>query len=295
MKIIYGLLILVFLSACQILPTKSYDAQPIQQKDLISNIPVITEQTVLIDARPPFEFALSHLNGSVNLRWEDFSQRTKPFNGLLELDHFALARRLATYGISPTTPVVVVGRSWRGEGEEGRLAWTLKVLGVQNVGFAGIESFSQARTKNEAPPRKSEAIWKPQTDETLTVERDLFVKKIMKPSVGDTDSVNVSVKVIDVRNEAEYLGKDSSSPFSKSAPDIGAINIPWIQFFDAKGIVNQKLALKLQQIGISKNQTIFVIDNFGIRSAAVTLALRQMGFEKTANFAGGYMELLGRK
>ena len=284
-----------FVAACETGPTKSHDSQLIQAKsstELKSTLPVIVEHTVVIDARPPFEFALSHLNGSVNLRWEDFAQRTKPFRGLLDRDYFSLASRLATYGISPQTQVVVVGRGLRGEGEEGRLAWTFKVLGVQDVRFASIESFSLPRTKEEAPLRKNEALWKPVIDSTLTVDRDLFVKKVFKTSAKASQA---SVRVIDVRNEAEYLGKDSQSPYAHSAPDIGAINIPWGQFFDTRGLTKLNLTAKLEAVGITKDQEIYVIDNQGVRSASVTLALREMGFFRAANFAGGYMELIEKK
>ncbi len=278
-KLIASIISILLMSGCQAPPTKSYDSQPIQPRVVSTTIPVITEQTVVIDARSPFEFSLWHLNGSINLQWQDFNQKTKPFLGLLELDTFSLARRFATYGIGPNTPVVVVGKGPHGNGEEGRLAWTLKVLGVSNVRFSSIELFSQPKTKEEAPPRKSETLWKPVVDDTLSVDKDLFQHRR-------------TAVVIDVRSEAEYLGKDAASPYAKSAPEVGAFNIPWVQFFDEKGLVSHQILSRLQAVGITPDREIYVVDNVGVRSAAVTLALRELGFAKAANFAGGYMELV---
>jgi 3-mercaptopyruvate sulfurtransferase SseA len=45
-------------------------------------------------------------------------------------------------------------------------------------------------------------------------------------------------------------------------------------------------------VGITENKEIFVIGNQGIESAAVTLALRDLGYKLAANYAGGYVELL---
>jgi thiosulfate/3-mercaptopyruvate sulfurtransferase len=279
--------VLIGLIGCQTQPpTKSFDQQAVKEKAGI----VLTEKTVIIDARPPFEYSMAHLNGSMNMRWDEFTQRDVPYKGLLEVDLFFLSRRLARYGIAATTPVVVVGRGLQGDGEEGRLAWTLKVLGIQDVHFASLDSFSLSLTKDEAPPKPAAVIWKPIVDDSLRVDRNTFLNAAMSK-----DAKRAQYAIIDVRSEAEYLGKDTRSPYANTAPDLGAINIPWNQFFNADDSVKVSMATQLEQVGIDKDKTIYVIDNLGVRSAAVCLALRDLGFSKSANFAGGYMELLGTR
>jgi thiosulfate/3-mercaptopyruvate sulfurtransferase len=276
---------LFLLIGCQTQPTKSFDQQAVKEKKGIT----LTDKTVIVDARPAFDYSMAHLHGSINLRWEDFTQRDVPYKGLLEVDTFFLARRLAHYGMNPETPVVIVGRGLQGGGEEGRLAWTFDSLGMKNVRFANIRSFSLQLTKDEAPPVTGVTIWKPDMDDSLTVDRAAFLNAATsKPPKRDRYTI------IDVRPEAEYLGKDKHSPYPKT-PELGAINIPWKQFFDANDGARAEMASKLEQVGIGKDKIIYVIDNVGARSAAVCLALRELGFSKAANYAGGYMELLGTK
>jgi thiosulfate/3-mercaptopyruvate sulfurtransferase len=228
---------------------------------------------------------VAHLNGAINLRPEDFTQRETPLLGLLDKDIFGLGRYLARKGIGPQTPVVVVGRGLYGFGEEGRVAWTLKYLGVENVRFASIDYFSMPLTTAEAPPKAPAVIWKPQPVEDLQVSRKDFIHEVMSPRADANSTV-----IMDVRPSEEYLGKVSSKTV-KPPPDIGAINIPWTEFFARSGLVNETIKSKLQSQGITEGRKILVIANKGMESAAVTMALRELGYNKAANYSGGYLEL----
>jgi len=145
--------------------------------------------------------------------------------------------------------------------------------------------FSLPISTAEAPPRENKPLWKPNVDESLVVAKKDFLKESSKPEHLR------SVKILDVRTESEYLGK-SATALSKNAPDMGAVNIPWNEFFDSKGFAEDAMAAKLEMIHIKKDTPIYVISNKGVRSAAVTLALRSIGFTKVANFAGGYQQLV---
>ncbi len=293
----FGILVIGFvvlanflLVGCQQQPTKVYQTVPTQVSDKVRTKNIVpTLQTVIIDARPAFEFAISHLNGAINLRPEDFNQQEAPFRGVLEKDKFYHARRLARLGIAPDTHVVVVGRGAKGQGEEGRIAWMLKHFGVQNVEFCATQYFSLPLTSNEAPPRLSLPIWKPNLDESLVVEKEDFLRATKVPAVALS-----SVLILDIRPEEEYLGK--AKVFKRNTPVFSnTINIPWTQFFDEQGLVKADMKEKLNAVGISSMRIIYVIGNMGAESAAVTLALRELGFNKSANFAGGYNELVNSK
>ncbi len=288
LKLWLSLLGIVILGACQQAPTKVFQSAPTQAKKSSAGEFAITEQTVIVDARPAFEYSVSHLNGSIPLRPEDFTQREEKYRGLLETDHFSLARRLARLGIAPETPVIVVGRGLQGQGEEGRMAWTLRRLGVRSVKFASIDYFSIPLSSAEAPPRANVPMWKPQEEENLEVTRREFVR-----AFAQARNENSPV-IIDVRLGEEYLGKVSSSK-TKTPPDIGAVNIPWTEFFRQNGLVNESVRARLQAIGVTPERRIFVVSYQGQRSAAVTMALRELGYSKAANFAGGYVELMAGK
>lgn len=280
------LLSIGFLVGCKQAPTKVYQSVPTQVKESEAKDIKITDKTVIVDARPAFEYTVAHLNGAINLRPEDFTQKEAPFFGYLDKDTFGLARYLASKGISPETPVVVVGRGLKGQGEEGRVAWTLKYLGVKDVRFASIDYFSMPLTSAEAPPREPTTIWKPDMDESLQVSRSEWIQAMKMPRVDMASPV-----LMDVRSAEEYLGKVSSKS-QKSPPDVGAINVPWTEFFQKNGLVNETVKVRLQEVGITPERKIFVIANKGIESAAVTMALRELGFSKAANYAGGYVELM---
>jgi thiosulfate/3-mercaptopyruvate sulfurtransferase len=288
MRFFPGLIFLIafwMLAACQT-PTKVYESQPVTAK-AGENVPSLKPdaQTVILDARPAFQYALSHLNGSQSVQWTDFTQREAPFFGELEHDLFFHARRLARLGIDPATPVIVVGLAGQGHGEEGRVAWTLRYMGVKNVKFVSIDYFSLPLTQEEAEPRAAKPIWRPQVDPSLLVDRKTMVKLIARPRSPS------SPVIVDVRSAREYMGK-ASTLSSKKAPDIGAINIPWTEFFDSKGLVVPGMKQKLEAVGITPDKTLYVISERGVESAAATLALRELGFSKAANFAGGYLELI---
>jgi thiosulfate/3-mercaptopyruvate sulfurtransferase len=288
MRLLIGFLFLMFLAGCRQLPTRVFETQERQTRGDADQQSSMTAETVIVDARPAFDYSVAHLNGSIPLRIEDFNQRESKFKGYLDPDHFTLTRRLARLGISPETPVMVVGRGIQGRGEEGRVAWTLKRLGVRNVRFASIDNFSIPLATAEAPPRAPAAMWKPQGDPTLEVSRQEFLQQTMKPRSGPS-----GVIIMDVRPSEEYLGK-VSSPRAPTPPDIGAINVPWQDFFLQNGTANEKIKERLESVGITPERKIFVISQDGIESAAVTMALRELGFSKAANFSGGYLELLSK-
>lgn len=65
-------------------------------------------------------------------------------------------------------------------------------------------------------------------------------------------------------------------------------NVEWKEFFDGKGLPLAKSEGLLRDKGISKEATILVLSNHGVRSAAVTYALQFLGYKKVSNVAGGY-------
>ena len=252
-----------------------------------------TEDTILVDARPPTLYLVSHPRGAISLRWEDFSQRKRPHMGLLEADRDYHVRRLARLGLGPDTPVVVMGRGPSGEGEEGRLAWTLKILGIKKVVFGPPQILEKSNvripwTGEASIPRETKSFWKVEDsgDPSLDFSKNEFSRFLSQVGPQGREGV-----LIDVRTVSEYLGK-SGSVDSLKAPDLGAINIPWTEFFQDKGGSRRDLVPKLKELGIVPEKKIVVIDDKGVRSAAVTLALREMGFYRSANYSGGYQEYL---
>jgi len=294
-KLIFAISILALVS-CSQKPTKVTSESPVMtRKEALKA--KISAQTVILDVRSPFDFNLAHIPGSINVAWEDFSRRSPDSRGLLEKDLHPIARRLALIGVDPQTPVLVVGKGLTGKGEEGRVAWTLESLGVQNVQLANVEDF---RERRESPEIKNKNFWTPQLDTSMTIDWDELRKKIEGTSYPRTKArgkalggTPLPVKdenfvVIDVRSKEEF----SIDNLNKRTPRVFRFeNIDWREFFTED--LDPKLGLikLLNDKGITQMTEIDVISTHGVRSGAVTWALQKLGYKKARNFSGGYEQV----
>lgn len=265
---------LIILSACQQKPTKVVVQEPVISEGVTAE-KLLKEKAVILDARPAFEFNLAHVPGAINVRWEDFSQNSPRSRGLLQGDLFALARRLSLVGIDPDTKVVVLGKGAQGGGEEGRVAWTLKVLGVKDVYTLLHTSYREMNTTKETPLVQNKPYWKPQENESLIAEIKDFKKQIAKPGAV----------ILDVRSSQEFALRNLSTD---KGVKVSVYNVDWKEFFDGKGLPQSKIEGVLREKGIPKEATIFVVSNHGVRSGAVTYALQFLGYKNVSNVAGGY-------
>ncbi len=278
-------------------PTKSSVSQPRAFDEAPLNRPVeIKAETIVVDARPAFEYSTAHVPRSVLLNWSDYTEAEPAQRGIIQSDTFAAARRLARAGISPESHVVVLGKGLQGSGEEGRLAWTLAYLGVANVQFASLDSLKPRLTNSpEANPLASVPIWKPSVVSDLNASRDEVLFAINERAVDKPASYKGQparlYRLIDVRSEKAYLGKEGMGVV-KTVPNMDAINIPWQQFFTPNLRTNQMMISQLRSMGFSIDQRLIVLDENGVASAAVTMALRSAGFSNAANYSGGLQDLL---
>lgn len=266
------------LMGCQQLPTKVTSQEPLMGENVTAET-LMKENPVILDARPAFEFNLAHAPGAINVRWEDFSQQSARSRGLLQSDLFSLARRLSLVGVNPETPVVVLGKGSQGGGEEGRIAWTLKVLGVKSVYTLLHTSYREMNlnANRDVPPVQNKPYWKPVVAEELTVDLKSF-----KAEVTQADK---AVVVLDVRSAQEFALRNISGSKSVKA---SVVNMEWREFFGEKGLPVKTVERALYEKGISKDTKVLVISNHGVRSGAVVYALNYLGFKKVSNFAGGY-------
>jgi thiosulfate/3-mercaptopyruvate sulfurtransferase len=281
---------LVFLlSACQSPPTKVYEARDIEFKILADKLRkplVITEDTVLIDAREPFDYAMTHAPGAVNVQWTDFTVRG-PVPGLFKDDLYSEARRLARMGIGPDTPVVILGKASKGRGEEGRLAWTLLYLGIKDVQTAELDSLGLRYSNISSPERKNANSWKPVVAKSALTTRE----EILKIGTGKADTRS---HLIDVRTEVEFMQKDATGE-NYLTPDLRAVNIPWTEFFSKNGRPNPAIVERLRAIDIQPNDRVVFVSHHGVRSGAAAYALTTLGYSNVANYAGGWVELMQDK
>lgn len=282
------------MSGCALQPTKSKETSERKFEGASQMLtPVkIEPDTILIDARPAFEYSIAHVPRSFNIQWSDFTLTDPEHRGVLQEDLFAIARRLAILGIGPSSKVVVVGKGLSGAGEEGRVAWTLAYLGVTNVKFASIEALKFRYTNVvESTAPEGVPIWKPELIESLIATREELRAAINANAVvqpfGYGGMKPVLYRVIDVRSAREYL---SGGPHK--SPNMGAINIPWQEFFNGGLTPREEIRAKLKSVGVMPHHRIIVIDEDGVSSGAVTMAFRALGFAQASNLAGGLSDFL---
>ena len=312
------LLAILLLGGCAIKPTKTNSVNnrryTTESTKGLSDLD-LTSEAKIIDARPAFAHSLGFIPGSARIEWSDYTQSEEAQKGILQSDLSDLTRRLAALGIAPETSLTVLGRGLEGEGEEGRVAWMLAYLGVNKVQFADINSvkgkFKFAKTDpgfspmgqvdqyrdrdrdpNEkatleqadaATPRlKAVPPWAPQVDSSLLATRDEVLSII---------NSGVPARIIDVRSESDYHNK-SGLGVARAIPNMGAINIHWKEFLTNQGRPRIALRKKLESVGIKPENRIIVVSQDGVASGAVTMCLRAMGYNNSANYSGGLIDLI---
>ncbi len=294
MRILLMVLVTSFVfTGCQQKQTKVTSQEAVIGESITAE-KLMKQKPVILDVRPSFEFNLAHVPGAINVRWEDFSRPEAKNRGLLQNDLFALARRLSLIGIDPETKVVVLGKGREGNGEEGRVAWTLKVLGVQQVYTLLHTSYRQLNPREIPAPVKNKPYWKPQVDEDLTVH----LAEFRAYATGKVDKTNFSPRygykpieavenlvILDVRSSQEFAQRNLSQFKDVKAK---VVSMEWRELFDAANLPSKKAVELLAAKGVLKNNIIFVISNHGVRSGAATYALQYLGFGRVSNFSGGY-------
>ena len=290
----------VALSACQQVPT----VVTTENKTILVNEPsvrkLVTEETVLVDARSPFEFGLSHIPGSINLQWQDFSIPGSPNQGFLDLDKFKLARRLALVGIDPETPVLILGLGVKGDGAEGRLAWMFKFLGITKVTTASYDLMRAQMTQVNSHQPMPRPIWRPILEESYEITYPDFYTLVQAyqvkhhlPSIPLRKGRRVGRKiqgagffVLDVRLENE-LGRTRNPEDFVDAEAV--VKVPWTQFWSPQGQVSHEAVQSMRQVGIKPTDAIVVVSENGQTASGVVFALRDLGFHSAKVLSGGLM------
>lgn len=274
------------LAGCQLTPTKEGAGTQRREFDVLVDRAekplVIGEKTAVLDARKSFDYGLNRIEGSLHLPWESLAESAASGEELRDPRKAGL--KLSLMGLEPGSQVIVVGYGPLGAGEEGRVAWSLLRLGFQDVQVATADMFRKNWTQRPSAPRENVPAWPVNPRADLQIELEEFRKLAfdLKSRVAD------KIFVLDVRSEKEYFNRADA----KSAPDIQAMNVPWTEFYTAKGRPNPKLAARLQALGIAPGDRVILISNKGVRSGAAAYALLALGFKHVQNFTGGWNLLL---
>jgi 3-mercaptopyruvate sulfurtransferase SseA len=279
-----GVALLLLATACQTEPTKVTETPPqpwartSALTDKSSKPLKMTDDTVVLDARSEFDYGLAHWSDSIHFGWKHLLKDPTKLYSLV--DAKTASDRLSMMGIDIHTPVLVIGYGRKGEGDEGRLAWTLLYYGLEDVQTVSVDGLDVYFTHRQTPPHKSVAFWTADPRDQMIIDRDAFLGKFTKPHKG-------KIVLLDVRSKDEYFNRKGNH----KTPDLGAMQMEWKEFYAEDGRPKKSMRSQLQNLGIKLDDEIITISNHGTRSGAAAYALAVLGFRNVRNFVEGWDSL----
>ncbi len=236
---------------------------------------------VVVDARSADTFAEEHIPGAVNIAWANFSntavaQGEEGWAELLSADE--LAASLAELGIDGSKAVVVYAEPLDGWGEDGRIYWTLREAGIEDVHIL-------------------DGGWSKWLSDVGTSESSEAGEDADPITQVDTAYVNENIDsavLVDARSAEEYNGELTMGE-AREGRIPGAINIPVLTLLNDDGTVksDDELASIFDEAGLDVSDEIIVYCTGGVRAAFVAEILQDQGYENVSVYTAGYSEWAG--
>lgn len=250
------------------------------------------ENVVLIDTREPEDFIVEHIPGAINL-YDIFTYLATEENGGYNamVKHFA--QLFGNAGIEGHERVIIYEDAMdNGYGRSCRGYFLLKLLGHKNVsvlhgGFQGWIRNKGAVTKEiNIPVPKN---FKVEIDNTMIVDYREMLKALNRPDI----------KILDVRDHAEWIGV-SSSPYGPDfAPRKGRLpGAIWIEWYNMMKIIDSipmfKSPEELREIfaasGITKESKVIIYCFKGARTSNVYICMKMAGIENVRCYFAAWNE-----
>lgn len=243
---------------------------------------------VILDARKALEYHINHIPGALNVTWQSLSNMA-PKQGEVGwgvvLAPEKLAEKLGALGIDGSKTIVVYNNP-SGLGEEGRVLWMLRTLGLENTRIlnGGWPAWVAAggEVTRDAPQVTPVQLTNIKPDSTLIATTDYIQANKAK------------IKIVDARSPEEYAGKADHGEKQRGRIP-GAIPLHYAEVYNADKTIKSIPELKamFQQAGLNPEDDIVVYCTVGIRSGFVTEILRMSGYPKARNYNASFSEWTG--
>jgi len=218
--------------------------------------------------------------GAVALVWQDLAEPKLPTMGR-PLPVEQATKKLQGLGISKERPVVVLGDSIKGWGEDGRVTWLLRAWGHSRVvlvdgGLGAVEKVGALSIKPAVVPGNFVASESSQ----LEIKKEEVKGKLSRKDVA----------FLDVREPREYKGQ---TPYGEKRG--GHLSPAQHLFFkdllDKEGrlLPREQIEKVLASRGVTRDKEVVSYCTGGIRSGWVTAVLNDLGY-KARNYAGSMWE-----
>lgn len=235
---------------------------------------------LVIDLRPPEDFAAGHIPGAVHLDLWGVSlidTDPAPLKAFMwMIDHLFNLR-----GVDAKTPVVVYDE--QSGIRAARAFWFLEYFGHPRVQVldGGVGAWIRAGlpvTREAAPPPRSDWAGAPQA-QTIATWRDV------KERLGRQDVV-----ILDTRSDGEYAGTTVRAKRGGRIP--GAIHVEWTRNLGPDGAFKPAAALRAmyEAAGVTPDKEVVTYCQGGYRAAHSYLALRLLGYPRVRAYTGSWKE-----
>ena len=228
-------------------------------------------EIILISARPATDFAKVHAMGAINVDPAELVnelQMLKPVGDISTL--------LGNKGINSSKNIVVYDDgAMKGAG---RIYWTLKYLGVENVTV--VDGGMKSWRINRLPVTKNPTMAKKTT----------FSPKIQKQYLADFVAVKSSINqpstiLLDVRSADEFNDPAGHLP--------GSINLEYSNVLNTNGTLKSvaQLTELFEKQGITKDKKVIVFCRSSVRAGVVFLALHSaLDYPNVKVYDGAFLE-----
>jgi thiosulfate/3-mercaptopyruvate sulfurtransferase len=239
---------------------------------------------ILVDARNWKARVFKTIKNAKIVSWQELSQKENIQSGHL-LSSDDIIQILKTKDINKKDTILVLGDPLNGWGEEGRIVWSLKMIGFDKSFLVdgGVSQFENAIRKADKIDFKPVKI---NNMNIFTKEKNWDIDGIELQKV-----LNQKNRIIlDVREEREYKGE---TPYGETRG--GHIpNSKWLYYkdlIDANGFIKSRdeILILFNKKNILGNGKIIPYCTAGVRSAFVTAVLASYGFD-VQNYSGSMLE-----
>lgn len=248
-------------------------------------------KVILIDSRPESLYSGGHIPGAVNAPWTYFAnmnakQGTEKWGVIWPAA--TMAKRIGALGVDGKKMVIAYCDAG-GWGQSGWTLWILRQAGIKNAkmldgGIGAWKAIGGQITKNKNT-NKNVAFTIKEYSPNYRATTEWINNNLGKPGLV----------LLDVRTDAEFLGKIAPFQEKRRGHLPGAINIPREAFLGENSGVKTEADLQalLASKGVTPDCEIVVYDTAGVRSAFVTMLLRGCGFKKSQSYDAGFQAWAG--
>jgi thiosulfate/3-mercaptopyruvate sulfurtransferase len=235
---------------------------------------------LVIDLRPPEDFAAGHIPGAVHLDlWGVSLIDTDP--APLKAFMWMIDHLLNLRGVDANTPVVVYDE--QSGMRAARAFWFLEYFGHPRVqvldgGFGAWTRAALPVTRKAGPPPRSTWTGTPQA-QTIATWRDV------KERLGRPDVV-----ILDTRSDGEHNGTTVRARRGGAIP--GAVHVEWTRNLGPDGAYKpaDELREMYEGAGVTPDKEVVTYCQGGYRAAHSYLALRLLGYPRVRTYTGSWKE-----